>query len=154
VQPHLCGLRTGRPLERDEQTPLAREWLAEPGGGLRFECEAALKAFFADASGLEQLRANLEVLRREYLAQQRDAIDMVDSWLAGQLRFADRLQYTALSSDLIARLQKAVGEWAADWLERIEAWEATSPHPAAQEQARELIAAYRSELRASLVTES
>jgi len=39
-----------------------RAWLREPGGFLEFECEAAMKAFFGDATDLESLRAQLELL--------------------------------------------------------------------------------------------
>jgi DNA-binding PadR family transcriptional regulator len=39
-----------------------RKWLREPGGALVFECEAAMKAFFGDATDVKALRAQLEVL--------------------------------------------------------------------------------------------
>ena len=46
----------------------------------------------------------------------------MNDWLAGRLQLPDRIHYTVLAADLIGRLQHAVGEWASDWLDRIEAW--------------------------------
>lgn len=116
-----------------------RDWLAEPGGGLRFECEAAVKAFFGDAAGLDELRANLEFLCEEHETTRREGEELFERWLDGELRFPHRLQYTALSATLIARIRQAVAEWAEAWLEYIDEWETTELHPVSEEQARDAI---------------
>ena len=116
-----------------------RSWLGRPGRGLRFECEAAVQAFFGDAADLESLRANLGSVRAASLAARDSSREMLADWLEGRLRFPDRLQYTTLAADLIARVEHAVGSWAEDWLERIDAWEGTELHEASERQARALL---------------
>ncbi len=114
-------------------------WLREPGGGPRFECEAAVKAFFGDATDLESLRTHLASLRDNWRAQSERAEELRSDWLAGRLQFPDRIHYTVLAADLIDRLQRAVGEWASDWLDRTEAWEETGLHDLNEQQARALL---------------
>jgi PadR family transcriptional regulator, regulatory protein AphA len=117
-----------------------RAWLDEPGDGFRFECEAAVKAFFGDAGGLDALRANLGVLRDQHHELLAAKDEVLTDWLDGRIRFPQRIQYTAMSADLIARLDRAVGEWAGDWLARIGDWERTDLHAVSEEQARSLLA--------------
>jgi PadR family transcriptional regulator, regulatory protein AphA len=122
-------------------------WLREPGEGLRFECEAAVKAFFGDATDLESFRSQLESLRDRWLALNEGAEELTTDWLAGRLQFPDRIQYTALAADLLDRLHQAAGDWAADWLERTESWETTGLHEHSEQQARALIEARRARAR-------
>jgi DNA-binding PadR family transcriptional regulator len=114
-------------------------WLREPGAGPRFECEAAVKAFFGDATDLESLRTQLTSLRDDQHAQNDRTKELMADWLAGRLRFPDRIQYTALAADLIDRLQRTLAEWATDWLERTDAWEQTGLHDLSEQQARALL---------------
>jgi PadR family transcriptional regulator, regulatory protein AphA len=114
-------------------------WLREPGEGPRFECEAAVKAFFGDATDLESLRTQLVSLRDQQHARSDQATERISDWLAGRLQFPGRIQYTALAADLIDRLHRTVGEWASDWLVRTEAWEHTGLHDLSEQQARALL---------------
>ena len=118
-------------------------WLSEPGAGPRFECEAAVKAFFGDATDLASLRSQLASLRDDQHAQNDRTKELMADWLAGRLRFPDRIQYTALAADLIDRLQRTIGEWATDWLERTDAWEHTGLHDLSEQQARALLETVR-----------
>jgi len=114
-------------------------WLREPGEGPRFECEAAVKAFFGDATDLESLRTQLASLRDGQHARSDRAAELMTQWLAGRLQFPGRIHYTALAADLIDRLHLAVYDWATDWLDRTEAWEQTGLHEVSDQQARAVI---------------
>lgn len=100
-------------------------WLAEPGSGLRFECEAAVKAFFGDATTLPAVRTQLATLAAEVDALARRMESASAGWLTGELRYPERVHYTAMSADLISRLQLATGQWASAWLERLDTWDGT-----------------------------
>jgi len=126
-----------------EITPKGRRvfeaWLTEPGKPLTFECEAAVKAFFGDAGDLDTLRSNLLSITSTFRGQAAQIAHMIEKWLEGTLEFPDRIQYTAMAADLIARVSIAADEWAADWLERIDSWDSTELHRFSQEQARSVI---------------
>lgn len=122
------------------------DWLDEPGAGLRFECEAALKAFFGDATSIDSLRTQLAALRDDLAAARTETHPIVAGWLDGQLRYPHRIHYTAMSADLIARLRVAASGWAQDWLGRLDAWDDTQLDPAKEREAREIIAALLQEL--------
>jgi DNA-binding PadR family transcriptional regulator len=116
-----------------------RTWLTEPGDPLSFECEAAVKAFFGTSTDLDAVRAQLQALRREFRTVGESMEPVARAWLDGDLPFPDRLHYTAMAADLIARVRLATDAWAADWLERLDQW--TSPHldEATEAQARTVI---------------
>jgi DNA-binding PadR family transcriptional regulator len=118
-------------------------WLEEPGAGLRFECEAAVKAFFADAAGLESMRAQFAALVEGFDALTPRLDSMSAAWLTGDLRFPERIQFTAMSADLIARVQLAVREWAGEWLDRTEQWDGTAFDDAKRDEAQTVIADLR-----------
>ena len=96
-----------------------------------------MKTFFGDATDLATLRSQLLALTLAP-GKVRDATHaQLARWSSeGGLRFPDRLQYTAMSADLIVRLHRAVGEWAGDWLELTEAWESTALQDVSERQAR------------------
>lgn len=116
-----------------------RMWLTEPGDPLSFECEAAVKAFFGTSSDVDATRAQLQALRREFRTVGESMEPVARAWLDGDLPFPDRLHYTAMAADLIARVRLATDAWAADWLDRLDEW--TSPHldEATEAQARTVI---------------
>jgi PadR family transcriptional regulator, regulatory protein AphA len=120
-----------------------RTWLDEPGTGLRFECEAAVKAFFADAADLDSMRAQLAALVEEFDDLSRRMEPVSAGWLAGELRFPNRIHYTAMSADLIARLQLVIQQWATDWLERTGRWDGTGIDDAKRTEAHEVITRLR-----------
>ena len=99
-----------------------RAWLRTPGQGLVFECEAALKAFFGDAGSLDDLRTQLRTIAGEVAATDPPAAVMLRQLRDGDVRFPERLHYTAMSADLIARLRLAVASWAGDWADRTDRW--------------------------------
>ena len=98
-----------------------------------------MKAFFGDATDLESLRMHLASLCDDREAQGDRAEELMNDWLAGRLQFPDRIHYTVLAADLIDRLQRAVGEWASDWLDRTEVWEQTGLHDLNEQQARAIL---------------
>jgi DNA-binding PadR family transcriptional regulator len=113
-----------------------RAWLAEPGEDLRFEFEAGLKVFFADAGSIEDLQNQLASVRQHYEAMLLRAPSRAAEWLEGQIRFPQRLHYTAIAADLIGRVRVAVAEWAADWEAKVAEWDTTTLEPTSETQAR------------------
>lgn len=99
-----------------------RGWLRTPGVGLVFECEAAVKAFFGDAGTIDDLRSQLRVLAGEIAAAEPSPTATLGELRDGQIRFPERLHYTAMSADLIARVRLAVTAWASDWADRTDQW--------------------------------
>lgn len=123
-------------------TPAGREalrgWLREPGRPLTYECEAAVKAFLGDAGDLDSLRANLRVVA-DHPPDLPSPAAAIEDWLAGELPFPDRIQYTAMAADLIARVHRTTTEWARHWLTLTEEWDGTSLDDTAARQAREVL---------------
>jgi DNA-binding PadR family transcriptional regulator len=117
-----------------------RSWLARPGAGLSFECEGALQVFFADAGSVHDLRANLAALRQQIEAWMAEAGVRFDGWLDGELVFPERLHYTVIASDLVARIHHAVAEWASLWEQNAAAWSTTRLDPVNGDQARSRLA--------------
>jgi DNA-binding PadR family transcriptional regulator len=103
-----------------------RAWLREPGGALEFECEAAMKVFFGDATDLEALRGQLEVLAAHPETSTPPPLEVLSAFREGKMYFAERVHYTAMAADLIARVNLAVAGWAESWLQRTETWHGTS----------------------------
>lgn len=118
---------------------LLRAWLAEPGASLSFECEAAVKAFFGTSSDLDAVRLQLHTLRAEFRTEGEAMRPVARAWLDGDLPFPDRLHYTAMAADLIARIRVATDGWAADWLERLDEWTSPDLDETSEAQARAVI---------------
>ena len=116
-----------------------RAWLTEPGDPLSFECEAAVKAFFGSSSTLGAMRVQLETLRGEFRRASEAMEPVARAWLDDDLPFPDRLHYTAMAADLIARIRLATDAWAADWLERLDQWNSPDLDETSAAQAREVI---------------
>lgn len=112
-----------------------RAWLRTPGEGLVFECEAAVKAFFGDAGSLEDLQSQLRTLADTIANMEPPPAATLRQLRDGDIRFPERLHYTAMSADLIARLRLAVTSWAADWAERTEQWSTVHLDDATREEA-------------------
>ncbi len=51
-----------------------------------------------------------------------------------------RIQYTAISTDLIAGLYRNAAQWASDWKERVDEWESPDLGDVSEAQAKEAIA--------------
>lgn len=135
-------------------TPAGRRalaaWLREPGGPFTFECEAAVKAFFADDADLDALRANLQLLADQPTQLPIPPVPAIESWIEGRMPFPERVQYTAMAADLIARVSMAVSSWAREWLELTEAWKGTTLHAASERQARMVLERVLAETTAHL----
>jgi len=99
-----------------------RAWLRTPGQGLVFECEAALKAFFGDAGTLEDLQSQLRTLARAIATTEPPPAETLRHLRDGQVRLPERLHYSAMAADLIARLRLALTAWATEWADRTEGW--------------------------------
>lgn len=116
-----------------------RAWLRTPGGGLVFECEAAVKAFFGDAGDLDDLRSQLRSLAGAIAAEDPSPTATLRALREGNVRFPERLHYTAMSADLIARLRLAVTAWAADWVERTDEWSTVALDDGSRRQAETVL---------------
>ena len=66
------------------------------------------------------------------------------------LPFPERIHYTAMSADLISRLQIAVHQWAADWLDRTEQWDGTGVDDVKRAEAHEVITGLRATIAAQV----
>lgn len=121
-------------------------WLREPGADLSFECEAAVKAFFADAVDLATLRAHLEHLA--HAARAGEAERAIDQFAARQVQLPERIQYTAMAADLIATMRFAVAEWAQRWLDHTEHWTSTELDATSQADADRTFRSIQRRLRA------
>lgn len=99
-----------------------RAWLRTPGAGLAFECEAAVKVFFGDAGGLDDLQRQLRSLADDIVASESPPAATLVQLRDGPIRSPERLHYTAMAADLIARLRLAVTSWASEWGDRTGRW--------------------------------
>ena len=86
-----------------------------------------MKVFFGDATDLETLRAQLEVLAAHPETSTPPPLEVLSAFRDGKIHFAERVHYTAMAADLIpARVNLAVVGWAESWLQRTETWDGTS----------------------------
>jgi PadR family transcriptional regulator, regulatory protein AphA len=127
-----------------------RAWLQAPGAGFSFECEPAVKAFFGSVVDVATVRAHLASLRDEVAADAARMGPVADRWTAGDLPFPDRLHYTAMAADLIARLQLAVHGWASDWLDRTDGWDGTQLDESKTAEAHEVLEGIKGDVESQL----
>jgi PadR family transcriptional regulator, regulatory protein AphA len=123
-----------------------RAWLREPGGRLEFECEAAMKAFFGDATDLETLRVQLQVLASQPESSIPQTLEIFRDFRDSNVRFPERIHYTAMAADLISRINLAVVDWAESWLQHTESWSGTSLDGNSRAQADAVLGQLISEL--------
>lgn len=144
--------RGGRPRTVYAITPAGRralrEWLAEPSAAWQFESEAAVKAFLADGGDLDSLRTHLADLAGRRVQQDPSARELVDRWVAGDMRFPEQVQYTAMAADLIGRITNAVTEWAIEWKANVDEWHDTALDETSAEQARVVLLGIQQRLSA------
>jgi DNA-binding PadR family transcriptional regulator len=112
-----------------------RAWLRTPGQQLVFECEAAMKAFFGDAGTLADLRSQLGTLAAAVATSETPPAGVLRDLRDGEVRFPERMHYSAMAADLIARLRLATSEWAAEWAERTDRWSTVELDDDARRQA-------------------
>lgn len=118
------------------------DWLRAPGSGLAFECEGAVKAFFADATDLATLRAHLARLAEVDVA----ARDLVADFERGNVRFPDRIHFTAMAADLIASLHLARIAWAQRWSAVTRHWSGTALDDRSRRDAHDALRRLRDEI--------
>ncbi len=53
-------------------------------------------------------------------------LEVLSAFREGRMHFAERVHYTAMAADLIARVNLAVAGWAESWLQRTETWHGTA----------------------------
>lgn len=116
-----------------------RAWMRAPGESFSFECEAAVKAFFGSTADVSTLRQHLTSLRDDLEAGAEAAAPAIERWTSEDIPFPDRVHYTAMAADLIARLRDAVHGWSSDWLDRTEAWDGTQLDDTKRAQAHDVI---------------
>jgi PadR family transcriptional regulator, regulatory protein AphA len=116
-------------------------WLQEPAAPWQFECEGAVKVFLGDGGDLDAIRAHLEVLAAHKPQEDPSVPDLVTAWLEGRMRFPAQVHYTAMSADLISRLNAALRSWASDWLANTATWTSTDLDAHSEAQAKATLAA-------------
>jgi DNA-binding PadR family transcriptional regulator len=99
-------------------TPAGRaalaEWLATEPAPPALEAEVALRAFFADHGGRDDLLATLAVARDQAVDAQRELAELAEVWLAGGAPFPERVAQGALTMRFVADFHQLVERWA-DW---------------------------------------
>ena len=87
-------------------------WVAEPGSGVLFESEGALKILFAENGTKEQLLATINSMRAHALAVLERRTRVFDEVVRDGPPYPDRIHQSVLVFDLVNRLTHAVVEWA------------------------------------------
>lgn len=86
-------------------------WLGQPSAATQIESEGALKAFFADQSSLDDLRATVLGMQVEASAAVNRLSDLAADALAGEAPFPERFSTTVLSMQLVSEVHRAIHEW-------------------------------------------
>jgi hypothetical protein len=111
------------------------QWLEQPGGGVSFESEGALKILFAENGTKEQLLATIDSMRADALAQLERRAGVFDDVVRGGPPYPDRIHQSVLVFELVHRLHSAVVEWA-DFAEtRVRHWPAIAPDQTRRDEA-------------------
>ena len=88
------------------------QWVAEPGPGVRFESEGALKVLFAENGTKQQLLATIDSVRHDALAGRRRVADTLEFLLTEGPPYPNRIHQSVLGMDLVLRITTAVVDWA------------------------------------------
>ena len=118
-------------------------WVAEPGSGVFFESEGALKVLFAENGTKEQLLATINSMRTHALAVLDRRARVFDEVVRDGPPFPDRIHQSALVFDLVNRLTNAVVEWADFAGARVDNWSSLAPERAKRADAMRLVAEIR-----------
>jgi PadR family transcriptional regulator, regulatory protein AphA len=102
-------------------------WVAEPGSGVFFESEGALKVLFAENGTKEQLLATIDSMRAHALAVLERRARVYDEVVRDGPPYPDRIHQSVLIFDLVDRLTRAVVEWADFAGARVGSWSALVP---------------------------
>jgi DNA-binding PadR family transcriptional regulator len=118
-------------------------WVAEPGSGVSFESEGALKVLFAEYGTKEQLSATINSMRDDALDVLQRRARVFDEVVRDGPPYPDRIHQSVLIFDLVNRLTSAVVEWADFAGERVDNWPSLVPDPAMRADAMRLVADLR-----------
>jgi DNA-binding PadR family transcriptional regulator len=115
------------------------QWVAQPGGGVRFESEGALKVLFAENGTKQQLLATIDSMRHEALADVSRVVAALELVLTKGPPYPHRIHQSVLVHDLVLRITGAVIEWADLTEQRIDAWPDLKPDDSMQAGAMDLV---------------
>ena len=118
-------------------------WVAEPGSGVFFESEGALKVLFAESGTQEQLVATIDSMRAHALAVLDRRARVFDEVVRDGAPYPDRIHQSVLIFDLVNRLTSVVVEWADFAAARVDDWSSLAPDRAAHADAMRLVADLR-----------
>ena len=131
-------------------TPSARrvagsspQWVAEPGPGVRFESEGALKVLFAENGTKQQLLATIDSMRHDALADVARVVDTLEYLLTEGPPYPNRIHQSVLVMDLVLRITTAVAEWADLTEQRVDDWPDLKPDDAMRAAAMDLVSELR-----------
>ena len=118
-------------------------WVAEPGSGVSFESEGALKVLFAEYGTKEQLLATINSMRTHALAVLDHRARVFDEVVRDGPPYPDRIHLSVLVFDLVDRLTSAVVEWADVAGARVDNWSSLTPDRATRADAMRFVADIR-----------
>ena len=115
------------------------QWVAQPGTGVRFESEGALKVLFAENGTKQQLLATIESMRHEALADVARVVAALEFVLTKGPPYPHRIHQSVLVHDLVLRITAAVIEWADLTEQRVNGWPDLKPDDAMRAAAMDLV---------------
>jgi PadR family transcriptional regulator AphA len=115
------------------------QWVAQPGGGVRFESEGALKVLFAENGTKQQLLATIDSMRRDALADVHRVDAALELVLTKGPPYPNRIHQSVLVHDLVLRITAAVIEWADLTEQHIDSWQDLKPNDAMRSAAMDLV---------------
>ena len=131
--------RTRYAISPSGRSVLSR-WVGEPGSGVFFESEGALKVLFAENGTKEQLLATIDSMRSHALATLDRRARVFDEVVRDGPPYPDRIHQSALIFDLVDRLTSAVVEWADFAAARVDGWSSLAPDRTTRAEAMRLVA--------------
>ena len=115
------------------------QWVAEPGTGVRFESEGALKVLFAENGTKQQLLATIDSMRREALGDVARVVAALEFVMTQGPPYPDRIHQSVLIQDLVLRINAAVIEWADFTEQRVDGWPDLKPDDTMRVAAMDLV---------------
>ena len=115
------------------------QWLAEPGTGVHFESEGALKVLFAENGTKQQLLATVDSMRHDALGDVAHVVAALEFVMTQGPPYPDRIHQSVLVQDLVLRINAAVIEWADLTEQRVGGWPDLKPDDAMRAAAMDLV---------------
>src|SRR5262245_27350604 len=94
------------------------DWLASPSSRQRYESEGLLKVLFAENGTKDDLLAAIRGIREDAVAVLDHFLQFADVYEAGEGKYPDRFDLSALAARLLAEQQMITVRWA-DWAEEV-----------------------------------